>query len=110
MFYIVGYVKSGRHLERDRAHYELFAWVDEEKIFQRPTYKSRYCFVLHATKVLKNRTFNVVIYILALTTTIEQYQPFVIRSVSPLPYKLGSPYLVHTSMMKGTYAYLFAIT
>jgi hypothetical protein len=51
MFYIVGYVKSGRHLERDRAHYELFAWVDEEKIFQRPTYKSRYCFVLHATKV-----------------------------------------------------------
>lgn len=35
-----GYVKSGRHLERDRAHYALFAWVDEEKIFERPTYKT----------------------------------------------------------------------
>ena len=64
--------------------------------------------VLHATKVLKSRTFNVVISFLALTT-VEQYQLFVInRSVSPLPYKLGSPYLVHTSMMKDTCAYLFA--
>ncbi|KAK3091238.1 hypothetical protein FSP39_018174, partial [Pinctada imbricata] len=35
-----GYVKSGRHLERDRARYNLFAWVDEEKVFERKTYKT----------------------------------------------------------------------
>ena len=36
-----GYVKSGRHLERDRAKYTLFEYVDEEKVFGRKTYQSR---------------------------------------------------------------------
>ncbi|XP_063401761.1 poly(U)-specific endoribonuclease-A-like [Mytilus trossulus] len=35
-----GYVKSGRALERDRAKYNLFEWVDEEKVFERKTYKT----------------------------------------------------------------------
>ncbi|CAG2219448.1 ENDOU [Mytilus edulis] len=34
------YVKSGRALERDRAKYNLFEWVDEEKVFERKTYKT----------------------------------------------------------------------
>lgn len=35
-----GYVTSGRELQRDRAKYTLFAWVDEENVFERKTYKT----------------------------------------------------------------------
>lgn len=37
-----GYVTSGRELQRDRAKYTLFAWVDEENVFERKTYKSKH--------------------------------------------------------------------
>lgn len=38
--HFIGYVKSGRQLERDRAKYNLFEYVDEEKVFGRKTYQS----------------------------------------------------------------------
>jgi hypothetical protein len=37
-----------------------------------------------------------------LLTLLKLHQVFVIRSVSLLQYKLGSPYLVHTLIMEGT--------
>lgn len=35
-----GYVTSTRNLTRDRANMHLFSWVDEEKVFERETYKA----------------------------------------------------------------------
>ena len=38
--------------------------------------------------------------------TVKLYKVFVIRSVSPLPYNVGSPYLIHTLKMDGKCLYL----
>ncbi len=36
-----GYVTSTRNMSRDRARDKLFTWVDEESVFELPTYKGK---------------------------------------------------------------------
>ena len=38
---LLGYLKNARDLTKDYAEDPLFAWVDEDKVFAKPTYKRK---------------------------------------------------------------------